>query len=205
MNNKLIKLVSKMMMIIILATSVLSLTACEIDFPRRNRVFIRPDEYSFKTFVELQQFIQPQHVECNSSVVVFDLDNEPSVISTNYIVDGTSKKINGKYTYYLKEIIQEIEVINAEDNNSLYMVCYFFDVYVNTDDDFEIKFNEVTVNDDYSDPSKQKISAGFTLFYKGQIVGLIGCAYLPLMEDGDYGEYCSNIIDTLLKNLVVIK
>ena len=181
------------------------MSACQLDFLRDNG-YIKPTEDKFDTFAELQEFILPKYVRCDNPVIAFDLDNEPIVISTNYIVAGMEKLINSKYTYYVDTITGIFVFKNHHEGSQILVNCKFESEAIDIIDgtDFIIKLDDVW---EYTHPVdlKQKVWVEFSLRYRNRVYASIVLEDVPVLEEGNYEEYYSDVCNMLLENLVVIK
>ncbi|MBO5715647.1 MAG: hypothetical protein J6S23_04545 [Clostridia bacterium] len=199
------KLVAKLMLIVILVVSVLNLSSCNINFPWTQRGWFSSGGH-FDTFKDAEEYINNSPKDGNT-FILFDLDNEESVEKISYDIDALGTVKNKKLVYSWGILYGNFEIrIEGQDNNIEvgYQVCPWR-ITVNDNAVLEMKLDEVIVNNDYRDPSKQIVSVGFVVCDGNQVIINIGFDNGPLLEDGNYEEYYSDVCDMLLENLVVIK
>ena len=201
------KLIARIMLVVILISGMVNLSACQINFPWSSG-YIKPTTENFESFSELQKFILPKYVECENTVIAFDLDNEPSVVSTNYIVTGMEKVINKKYIYYVDTITGIFGLKNYQEGSQFMVRCEFLTDQISIGDDpvFEIKLDKIIEYTDAYD-LQQKVIVNFYLRYKNknQVVAEISFEDIPILEEGNYEDYCLNACNILLENLILIK
>ena len=194
------KLIAKLMLIVLFLVGVLTLSSCnttQASNPFRH-------EY-YDTFKDAEQKIR-RVVEYGETFILFDLDDEEAVKKTSYMIELHST-INNKKLIYLRKSLSGCFSIIVDENINI-EVCYGImepKMIINDDAVLDIKFDRIITNDDYRDPSKQIVSVLFAVCDGDQNIFYIEFKNSPLLEDGNYEEYYSDVCDMLLENLVVIK
>ena len=198
------KLIAKLMLVVILLLGVLNLSSCNITFPWEQHGWHNANQH-FDTFKDAQEHINNSPKDGNT-FILFDLDNEESVKKISYDIDALGTIKNKKLVYSWGTVSGEFQIRIKEDTNiEVGYQFYPWRITVNDNAVLEMKLDEVIVNNDYRDPSKQIVSVGFVVCDGNQVIITMGFDNGPLLEDGNYEEYYSDVCDMLLENLVVIK
>ena len=214
MKTKTLKLISKALLVIILATSVLSLYSC--NFPQRGWFNAGGHFYTFK---EAEEYINNAPKDGNT-FILFDLDDEESVEKISYEISALGIRRNKKLVYSWS-ILRGTFYATKGTEDSKYRIDYQFRMWgidVANDAEFEIRLLE-PLNDDimadimylqeiYKNRDLGDINYSqwltYGLYADGKIIMEIVLS-VPLLQDGNYEEYYSDVCDMLLENLVVIK
>ena len=187
------KLVARLMVVVILF-SIMSLVSC---YHHDDSCVVIEVRGEFESFKETQTFIQERIDKYGYDIIAFDLDNEPSVTNTNYQV-----LLETRSSY--PNICAKFHMLKNEKEIMIYYIDFLSSYNLDDDTKFDIKLIEIKEYNDLSEDSIYQKSLKYHLYCNGQKIVDITVS-VPLLEDGNYEEYYSDVCDMLLDNLVVIK
>ena len=206
------KLVARLMIAVILVVGVLSLSSCNINFPWTQRGWYNANRH-FDTFKDAQEHINNSPKDGNT-FILFDLDDEKCVQETVYQINALGTVKNKKLVYSWG-ILYGTFYATKDTEESKFRIDYQFRMWgidISDDTEFEIKLldnSRDTIELQNIYPNQLGIKTyqcgiRYCLWADGKIIMEIVFSG-PLLDDGSYEEYYSDVCDMLLENLVVIK
>ncbi len=212
------KLVAKLMLVVILVVGVLNLSSCNIQFPWTQRGWHNASR-NFDTFKDAEEYINNAPKDGNT-FILFDLDDEECIQETLYQINALGTIKNKKLVYSWSVLRGTFYAIKSTEE-SKFRIDYQFRMWgidVADNAEFEIRLleplnddvmddimylQEIYKNRNIGDPNFSKLLS-YGLYAEDKIIMEIVFS-VPLLEDGNYEEYYSDVCDMLLENLVVIK
>ncbi|MBO5715774.1 MAG: hypothetical protein J6S23_05215 [Clostridia bacterium] len=206
------KLVARLMLVVIMVVSVINLSSCNINFPWTQRGWYDASQH-FDTFKAAEEYINNSPRDGNT-FILFDLDDEKCVQETVYQINALGTVKNKKLVYSWG-ILRGTFYATKDTEESKFRIDYQFRMWgidISDDTEFEIKLLDNTRDiaellDIYPNRlgvQTYQCGVSYGLWVDGEIIMEIVFSG-PLLEDGSYEEYYSDVCDILLENLVVIK